>query len=362
MNEKKFNTTVLKIFAGIVLIAAAVLLFLYASAPHVKVQDSPKAEVGGHEVHDDVNEQYHPFSTADYVASTIDYQGESGIKYSIGSPFVSKNDEGVGMLALDPKAQPDNRKIGYYFTSNIGVIIGDHQSVSLTGDADERNYWLTTWNRDAVSSAKYVDDQSPGVCWLVENLGGDVDADIMADMNLYVRTVDLEQEQLLDSFKIKIQRNDAGQFAFVSAESSDISTQYPEYDRNWLIDSAHTFFDQNGSGLADELNKETGETEAVYYSPYDPLPEANRYCVELLTYDTLTPYVLTRTQEAEIRNSKILKSNQYPVVAVTPCYDNDTKELVTIYLYPRFLSGGNGVSYLGFSDFADSRCLPTYDY
>ena len=289
---------------------------------------------------------------------SVQYKGESGITYTLGSSEMINIENVRPAIALNPTAAEEDYKVGFYFEPDIGNIISEYEDIDYQA-SDETVFYIGQWTDQYIYPAKYQDDEDYGVAWVVDEKAVQALSDEKTEKKISVRTIDLTNKRFLDAFYITIGFNEEGKVSFTGTKSADISVVEPTIDRAWLIETALTYFNDDGWSIATTISQDE-KKKNEHYNPYEPIIETSRYVVEILDDRTYSPYILNRGEQGEPTRGIGLGEDQFPVIAITPCYDigNANNGLVTIYLHPSFLYGGMGAQYLGYSDWNDPDCSP----
>ena len=300
------------------------------------------------------------FASKEMLSPTVvSYKGESGLTYQIGfKDSISIPNKGDA-IPLSPVCSDTSIKVGFFFDVNIGSIVSEYTDVDVA-TSEQSTFWISQWTGDYVYGAAYQSEEDYGVAWVVderaiESLSTNPDA----EKKITVRTIDLTHCRFLDSFNIFIALDDEGKCTFSRTESADISVTNSNLDRNWLIETALLSFNDDGWAIG-TTTKADGTKVNEYYNQYEAIPTADRYVVEMLDEMTYSPYILNRGEQSDPIYAIGPGEDSFPMIAVTPCYDiaNAKSGLYTIYLYPAFLYGSGGATYLGYSDWNNPDCSP----
>lgn len=357
--DLKDNPTQKKV-AAILLFAAAIILFvvfLIKAGSTIASQGSDNTT--------DVESEIPIIGDSEYadeslVAPTsIQYKGENGITYTVGTDMMVNISNTGPAVVLDPKTTKTDFKVGFYFEPEVGNVISNYETVDPL-ESEDTTFFIGQWTDQYIHPAKYQSDEDYGVAWAVDTRAIETLTESEEDTKIIVRTIDLTNKCFLDAFYITLGLNEDGKLEFTGAQSADISVTNPSFDREWITDMALMYYNDDGWSIGTTISKD-GTQKNEYYNPYEPIIAPSRYVVELIEERTYSPYILNRGEQGESKRGIGLGEDQFPVIAVTPCYDiaNASNGLITIYLYPAFMSGGMGVQYLGYSDWNDPDCSPS---
>ena len=289
---------------------------------------------------------------------SIQYKGESGITYTIGSDEIIEIENRGTALPLNPSASNTDFKIGFYFDPAIGSIISEYEDVDYA-TSDDKTFFIGQWTDQYIYPAKYETAEQYGVAYAIDERAVNSLSESDTEARIAVRTIDLTNKRFLDAFFIMIGFDDNGKATFTRTASADISHTNPSLDRNWIIETALMKYNDDGWSIGTTTSKD-GTVKNENYNPNEPISTTSRYVVEMVDEMTYSPYILNRGEQGEPDRGIGLGENQFPLLAVTPCYDigNAYNGLITIYLYPAFLNGGPGLTYLGYSDWNNPDCSP----
>lgn len=293
-----------------------------------------------------------------FSPSVIQYTGESGITYELGSDEMFEIKGAGHAIALNPTCSKTDFKVGFYIDPNVGSFYSTNKSVDYAASEDNF-FYIRQWTDEYIFSSKYESPEDYGVAFVIDESTIDTMKENDTEGRIAVRTVDLTNKRFLDAFFIIVGFNDDGKVAFTRTASADISHTNPSFDRNWIVDTAIMQYNDDGWAIGTTTAKD-GSTKNEYYNPNDPIVPATRYVVELVDDMPYSPCILNRGEQGEDDRTIFLDENQLPALAVTPCYDvgNANNGLITIYVYPAFLNGGPGLTYLGYSDWNNPDCSP----
>ena len=297
--------------------------------------------------------------------STVTYKGESGITYTIGCDELVELEDGMG-LPLSPMADTAEKKVGFKMTATEGALYYansyDMAYVNATNPY-VKSFGIVEWTDRTLFDASFKISEQYGVALAINNEVMERIKNGETDDRILIRTVDLSNKSFLDAFYVSVGVNEEGKCYLKDAHSLDVSeSEYDSY-RAEMCKFAISGINDDGWSIS-SVTKADGSKDYSVHNRYSAIPEAKRYVVEQLDMDTYTTYVLNRGEQGKAISADVLNPDIYPIFAVTPCYDAATAKrygLYTIYLYPAFLNGSTteNFSYLGYSDWANTKCIVT---
>lgn len=293
--------------------------------------------------------------------STVSYTGESGITYTLGCNELVELDEGFG-IPLSPTSNATDRKIGFQIKpTDGGIFYSDEFNLQYVNKSDPfvNCFIIDDWTDNSLVNGLFRSKSKYGLATVISKETMERIQDGETDARILIRTVDLSNEAFMDAFYIRFGVNDEGKCFMRDAQSLDVSNgEYASY-REEMCKTAIEELNNDGWNIASVTHADgTKEYSTLNNNP--TIPAASRYVVEE-TDMTYSSYLLNRGEQGKLTTATRLKSDAYPVFAVTPCYDSSTAKqygLYTIYLYPAFMygAGSDNFTYLGYSEWSDPQC------
>ena len=297
--------------------------------------------------------------------STITYTGESGITYTLGYDELVELEDGMG-IPLSPKSDATDKKIGFQLTATEGALAyANSYEIEYVNSSNPyvKSFGIDEWTDSTLFDISFKSADQYGVALAINNntmariKSGDTDDRVL------IRTVDLTNKAFLDAFYVRVGINDEGKCYLKEARSLDVTNGEYSLYRTEMCKTAVEELNNDGWSIA-SITKSDGTKDYSVHNRYPAIPEAKRYVVEQLDFAAYTTYVLNRGEQGKAISADVLDSDIYPIFAVTPCYDAATAKqygLYTIYLYPAFIKGSTteNFSYLGYADWANTKCIVT---
>ncbi len=299
---------------------------------------------------------YRAFDSDCYVPTQLQYTGESGVSYSFGEDKVyTEEGSEAGALILAPRISDPTMKVGFYYQASVGDIICELKEADMDS-VSQNSFYVQQWNQEKIYRGQYEQESEfVGPCWYVDYYGGNLDYDesIFDNLTITVHTINLANNQILDSFKIIVDRDEENRFYFSNIVSSDISLDENNI-RDFVLSTALNCFNDDGSYVSETLDN-NGQSTVEMKSPYQPMEIAPRYIVERMDNAILTDFALTRTSNPYVQTQNEIDLAQFPLYAVSPCYNTDeiTNRTVTIYM----TRIDNRFVYLGYSDYINPNSI-----